>query len=113
MQQPPQIAFRDLPPSPAVEALIREEGDKLERFHDRITSCRVVVEAPHRRQRKGRLYRVRLELALPGGEVAVNRGAPEKHAHEDVNVAVRDAFRAARREFKSFARKRRGEVKRH
>ena len=113
MQQPPQITFRDLAPSPAVEALILKEVDKLERFHHRITSCRVVVEAPHRRRRKGRLHHVRVELTLPGGEVAVHREAQEKHAHENVDVAVRDAFRAVRRELKNFARKRRGEVKHH
>jgi cold shock CspA family protein len=113
MQIPLQITFRDIPPSEAVEARIRKEMDKLEQFNGRITSCRVVVEAPHRRHHKGRLYHLRIDLTLPGGELVVNREPSEKHSHEDVYVAVRDAFRAAQRELKRFGRKRRGEVKHH
>jgi len=43
MQLPLQISFRDIPPSAAVEAKIRERADKLERYYDRINGCRVVI----------------------------------------------------------------------
>jgi hypothetical protein len=39
MQIPLQISFRNMDPSPAIEARIREKAAKLERFHDRIIGC--------------------------------------------------------------------------
>ena len=48
MNLPSQITFRDMDPSPAVETAVREKISELERFHERITSCRVMIEAPRR-----------------------------------------------------------------
>lgn len=55
MEVPLQVTFRNMPPSAAVEEAIREHAAKLEDFHRHVTGCRVVVEAPHRRHRQGRL----------------------------------------------------------
>ncbi len=113
MQLPLQVTFRNMDPSDAVEARVREKAAKLERFIDRIVSCRVMIEAPHRRGHKGKLYHVRIDMAVPGGEIVVNKEKPEHHAHEDVYVAVRDAFDAAARQLEDHARRRRGDVKVH
>ena len=113
MKLPLQVTFRHMDPSPAIEANIRERAARLDRFHGRITGCHVVVEAPHRRHAKGKLYTVRVDLVVPGGEIVVNRGAHDRHAHEDVFVAIRDAFSATQRRLKDHARRRRGEVKSH
>ncbi|MEW5943762.1 MAG: HPF/RaiA family ribosome-associated protein, partial [Pseudomonadota bacterium] len=40
MQVPLQITIRDIPPSDALEAHIREKVGKLEQFYPRITGCR-------------------------------------------------------------------------
>jgi ribosomal subunit interface protein len=90
--------------SPATEALIRERVAKLERFHDRITGCRVVVEAHHRHQRKGRIYHVRVDLTVPGHEIVAGREQDQDHSHEDIKVAVGDAFDAARRQLEDHVR---------
>jgi len=108
MQIPLQITFRQMAPSPAVEAHIRKRADALERYFDRIMGCRVVVEASARSQRKGKLYHVRVDLTVPGREIVVKRDPPEHHAHEDILVAVRDAFDAARRQLEDHARAARG-----
>jgi ribosomal subunit interface protein len=113
MQIPLEISFRNMDPSPAVEARIREKAEKLERFHDRIIGCTVVVEAPHRHQHKGKLYTVRIDISVPGKDVVVDRTKPLNHAHEDVYVAVRDAFAAAVRRLEDHARRMRGDVKTH
>ena len=113
MQLPVQITFRNMEPSPAVESKIRERAAELDRYHDRITSCRVVVESPHRRHHQGKLYHVRVDLTVPGGELAVSREPPEHRAFEDVYVAIRDAFDAARRQLEDHARRQRHEVKGH
>ncbi|MGE0737005.1 MAG: HPF/RaiA family ribosome-associated protein [Alphaproteobacteria bacterium] len=108
-----QITFRGMRASPAVRAKIEERVAGLERFIDPIMSCRVVVHAPHRHQRKGGIYHVSIDLKVPGHEIAVNRDPPEHQAHEDAYVAVRDAFDAVERRLEDVARRRRGSVKAH
>jgi ribosomal subunit interface protein len=113
MQQPLQITFRGVERSDSIEGLIREKAAHLERFYPNLTSCRVVVDAPHQRQHHGRLYSVRLDIRVPNAEVVVNKGDAREHEHEDVYVAIRDAFSAAVRQLEDYARHQRGEVKRH
>jgi ribosome-associated translation inhibitor RaiA len=113
MRIPVQITYRDMSSSPAIERAIHEKIAELERVHDRITSCRVMVESPHHHQRKGRLFHVRVDLTIPGNEVVVGRSPSEHRAHEDFAVALRDAFRAARRALLEYNRQRRGEIKAH
>jgi cold shock CspA family protein len=113
MQVPLQISFRNMPPSPAVEADIREKTAKLEEFYDRITSVRVVVETPHRQHRQGKLFHVRVDVRVPGRELVVRREPAQHHEYEDVHVAVRDAFDAAKRQIEDYAREMRGTVKTH
>ncbi len=46
MTVPLQVTFRNMPPTEAIEANIREKAAKLDQFYGRVTSCRVVVEVP-------------------------------------------------------------------
>lgn len=108
MQMQMQVTFRGMDPSPALEAAIRERVEKLDQFHPNITGCRVTVEKPHHHKHQGEHFVVTLDLTVPGTDLVVN------HAHaEDANVALRDAFMAARRQLEEHARKKRGEVKAH
>lgn len=108
-----QITFRDVEPSAAVEAAIRGHMAELDRFYDRIVSRRVVIEMPHRHQHQGRLYAVRIDLHVPGREIVIGRTPSEHHAHEDVYVALRDAFEATKRQLEDHARRERGDTKHH
>lgn len=108
MDLPLQITLRGLAHSQGLEAAIREKAAKLKLFHDRITRCRVVVELPARHQRQGREFVVRLDLTVPGDEIAITG----EH-HEDLQVALRDAFDAARRKLQDQLRVQRGDVKAH
>ena len=110
MRIPVEISFRNMDRSEALAAGIRAKVEKLEEFFDRITSCRVVVEAPHRSHHQGNLYRVRIQLHVPNRELIVGR---ESHEHEDPYVAVRDAFDAARRQLENYVQELRGETKLH
>jgi ribosome-associated translation inhibitor RaiA len=118
-------------PSDAVTARIEAEAAKLDTFFDRITSCRVVVEAPHRHHKWGEIFHIRIELGVPGTELVVSHkptpratlsrdddAAIRKHLeihpeHKDVYVAVRDAFASARRRLQDYVKRLRGEVKAH
>ena len=108
MQIPLQISFHGIQHSDALYSAIRERAEKLERFYDRIMSCRVVLELGARHKRQGKQFSVRIDLKMPGGEIAVT-----KEHDEDVQVALRDAFDAARRQLEDYARAQRGDVKRH
>ena len=70
MENPLKITFRNMPSSVALENTIREKAVKLDSFYDRIMSCRVTVEAPHRHHHKGKAYQVRIDITVPGGELA-------------------------------------------
>jgi ribosome-associated translation inhibitor RaiA len=105
MQLPLQVTFRGMEPSETIEARIRQRAEELDHFHGRIMGCRVVVESAHRHHRKGRIHHIRVDLTVPGGEIVVNRDPPEHHAHEDIHVAIRDAFDAARRQLEDHLRR--------
>lgn len=114
MQRMIEIVFKGMATSPAIEARVRKEAEKLQRFRDRLIGCRVVIEAPHRRHEKGNLFDVRIELSLPGRPpIVVSRSPDADHSHEDPYVALRDAFDAARRQLQSQTQRQRGEVKTH
>lgn len=106
MQEPLHITFRNMAPSESVAADIRDKVAKLDHLFDRITSCRVVIEAPHRNHQQGKqwnkLFHIRIDLSVPGAELVVNRD-PSKHAsHADAYVAIRDAFIAAKKQLKDY-----------
>ena len=103
MELPLQITWRNLDRSPAVEADIRTRAEKLNEFHDRIVSCRVVVEASHRHHHKGNLFRVRIDVKVPERELVITRDPADEHAHEDLYGTVRDAFDAMSRQLKDTA----------
>ena len=108
MKTPLQITFRDIEQSDALEAHIREKAEKLETFFDPIMSCRVVVEMPHQHKHQGKFFNVRVDIGVPGKEIVVNRDK-----HEDVYVALRDAFDAAKRQLDDYSRRLRGDTKSH
>jgi len=108
MQLPLQITLRDVDHSEALETRIRDKAKKLDEFFDNVISCRVVVEAPHKHHHQGKQFNVRIDIGVPGSEIVVNRD----HA-EDVYVALRDAFDAAKRQLEEYARKLHGNVKVH
>ena len=110
MQIPIEISFRGLPRWERAEAEVRARAVELERYCDRITSCRVIVEAPRLHHQ---LYRVRVDLTVPGREIVVKRDPAQHRDHEDLYLAIRDAFRAARRQLQDYVRERRGLVKAH
>lgn len=108
MKTPLQITFRDIERSDALEAHIRDKAEKLETFFEPIMSCRVVVEMPHQHKHQGKSFNVRIDIGVPGSEIVVNRDH-----HEDIYVALRDGFDAAKRQLQDYARRLHGETKNH
>lgn len=92
MEIPTEITFHGVPQSDSVEASIQRWVARLESLNGRIRSCHVFVEQPHRRQRTGSDFEVNVHLEVPGLELA------SRNHHEDIYVAIADAFRAVRRQ---------------
>jgi cold shock CspA family protein len=113
MQLPLQIAFHNMDRSETLEEEVREKASKLDEFCDHIMACRVVVEVPHRHHQRGNQYQVRIDITVPGDEIAVNREAPEHTAYKEFEMALRDAFDSAKRQLEDYVRRRRGLVKEH
>jgi ribosomal subunit interface protein len=105
MQLPLEISARHIELTPDLEADLRRRAAKLERFFDRITSCRIAVERPSNHHQEGGPYRLRLDITVPGAELVA------KKEGEDLNAVVRDAFQAAERQLEELADRRRGDVK--
>jgi cold shock CspA family protein/ribosome-associated translation inhibitor RaiA len=113
MQIPLQIAFRNMHHSDAVARSIESYVEHLESFYDRIISCRVVVDVPHRHHETGNLYQVSIDLTVPGREIVVNRETSRQTQFKDLETALRHGFDAVIRQLEDFLRRRRLEVKRH
>ena len=114
METEPKIVFENLGPSDALRQRILDEIAHLEQFHGRMTACRVVLSAPEKHKHKGHLYQVRIHLILPGGgEVAVRPSTARHQWNQDPQVAIRNAFDAARRQVEDKMRRIRGDVKAH
>jgi ribosomal subunit interface protein len=108
MLLPVQITVRDVPTSSALETLIRKRAERLNRYNDSISSCRVVIELKQKHKHQGKLYNVRIDITVPGKELAVT------HKYdEDIYVAIRDAFNAVARRLEEHSRIRNGHVKAH
>lgn len=108
MKIPLQITVRNMPNSEALETHIRDKVRKLNDFFADIVSCRVVVEVPHKHHNQGKQFNVRIDLGVPRSEIVVNRDH-----HEDVYVALRDAFDAAKRQLEDYVHRLRHEIKNH
>jgi ribosomal subunit interface protein len=108
MQPQLQVTVRDIQNSKAIEDKVRQSAAKLEHFFDHILSCKVVIEVPQKHKHQGKLFNVRIDLAVPGRELVVNRVL-----NEDLYVAIRDAFNALRRQLETYTDKLHGDVKVH
>ena len=113
MLLPVEVTFRHMSPSESLEASVREHAAKLDRFHSHITSCRVMIEMLHQRHVKGSVYHVRVDITVPGSELVASSEPPPQHFHEDVHIAIREAFDRMRRELQDHAHRSRGDVKSH
>jgi len=106
MEVPAQVTFRGFEPTKGLKAHIQKKAQALEKFCNRITRCRVMVEQSCRRHQTGNLFHLRIDVTLPGTELVVRRDPAEDASHEDLRAAVRDAFDAAARKIENYVKRR-------
>lgn len=92
MQVPIEVTFSNIDKSDAVEVMIRDKIKKLEKSYQDITSWHVYMGQPHKR--KDQSFEVRIEARVPGSELAVSGNPGDINTHSDINIAIRDSFKA-------------------
>ena len=73
----------------------------------------MVVDRPHLHHKEGNLYQIRIDLKVPGGELAVKREPSQHTDYKNLDILIRDAFDEMRRQLEDHARRQRGEAKAH
>jgi cold shock CspA family protein len=112
MQTPVEIDFQGMDPRPEARAAVDRHVDQLEERFGRITAGRVVVKAPGGRHRTGGLYEISIHLSLPDGrEVNVGHVRQNDERFADLNFALNDTFKRARRQLQDNVRELQGQVK--
>ena len=92
------VQFHGIEKSAAIEELVRQKVRKLAKHFGRMTSCRVVLEAPHRSPQKPKVFQIKIELGVPRRRpIVVCHEREGPHAHSQLPLVVRDTFEAAMR----------------
>ncbi len=113
MEMPVEIEFRGMKPVERLHQAITTHIANLEKRCGRITACRVALKAPGGHHHVG-LYEVNIRLALPNGrEVNVARTARQDNRYADVDFAINETFRRARRRLQDHVRRMQAQVKAH
>ena len=128
MLLPVQVTFRNVEEHAGLEEYVQKEAAKLERFFNRISSCRVIVERPQRAA-SSKIYHVRIDLGVPNEELVVKH-VPSLHGtledlqtqksrrearsvlvHKTAQRAIHEAFREMARQLQGYARRQSGVAK--
>jgi len=102
---PPEITYRGIEKSTAIETLIQEKIAKLERACDHINSCHIVLEKEQDRPRDRSPYRVRLDITVPPNhELAAESTMSNQSRYVELDTVVRDAFDKAWRQLRDLSK---------
>ncbi len=114
MQTPVEIDFQNLTATPEIRAAIDQHLAELEARYGRVTACRIVIKGPGEHHRTGGLFEINIRLALPDArEVNVSRTTQSDKRAVDLNSAIANAFKRARRQLQDEIDRMRGDVKYH
>lgn len=100
MNYPLTVTFHNTRRSTRIEEEVAEFAERLDKFHDRIQNCEVVIDKPHRQHNKGNEFHVRILLSVPGQKIVVTSPNPKHGDHTSLHVALRDAFDVAQRKLR-------------
>ena len=93
-----RIAFHNMTPPFGADDLVRDNALELERLLGHSIACKVTVEKRHRRNSRGNLFHIAIELLVSNRSFVVHRNPPDGHTHEGLHTAIADAFHVIRRQ---------------
>ena len=103
-----QLVFKNFPLSLTLRASVYRRVFRLQRNYGRITRCTVTALKPQSRHRVGNPYNVRVTLLLPRGLVVTTFATSPGTSYPSLDIALRDAFLAARKQLRTLVDRRRG-----
>ena len=101
----PQVTFRGISPSPTIVDVVWKRARKLSEVAPQLEGCHVVLEASSHGSHRRVSYRVVVHLT--GGTTAETRTTRQAES-DNLYVAMRDAFDAARRQLAARGKSPRG-----
>ena len=114
MRVPPEISYRGVNKTAALETLIAEKIEKLERFYSQISSCHIAIEKAHDHPEHGSPYRVRLDITVPEDrEIVIDKSPDKGKQNQPLTALIRDAFDAAIRQLKELNEQQHNHKKTH
>src|SRR5688572_14057955 len=114
MQTSPELIFHDVDRSAWVENYIIERVQRLDRFAEGITSCRVSLTQEQASHNKGNRYSLMVEVRMPRHhDLAAKKQKIVREMHTQLPALINLAFGAIETQLKRTAQRRRAEVKRH
>lgn len=106
MKVSPEVTYRGITKTDAIEALINQKIAKLEQVCDHISSCHIAVEKNQDRPRDQSPYRVRLDITVPPGhEVAAESNMSAQKQYVGLDTVIRDAFDKAWRQLRDLSKR--------
>ena len=100
MKFPLNIKFHNTRRSVRAEEDVREHAERLDKYHQRIQNCEVIIDKPHTQHNKGNEFHIRILLSVPGQQLAITSPSSKHGDHTSLHVALRDAFKAAERQLR-------------
>ena len=114
MRVTPEISYRGVNKTEALEALVAEKIAKLEQFYTEISSCHLSIEKVHDHPESGSPYRVRIDITVPEDrEVVVDKSPDKGVQYQPLEVIIRDAFDIANRQLKELNEQQHDHMKTH
>jgi ribosome-associated translation inhibitor RaiA len=103
MKVAPEITYRNVEKSDAIDNLIQQKVAKLEQVCGYINSCHIAIEKIHDRPRSGSPFR---DITVPPGhEIVAESNPPDVNQYSSLNAVVRDAFDAALLQLKKLTKR--------
>lgn len=114
MRITPNVSYRGIEKTDALENLINEKIEKLEKFYHQISSCRIALEKVHDHPESGSPYRVRIDITVPESrEVVVDKSPDKGVQYDSLESIIRDAFDIANRQLKELNEQQHNHMKTH
>jgi cold shock CspA family protein/ribosome-associated translation inhibitor RaiA len=114
METPVQVDFQGMEPTAQLQEAVSRQLAGLEDKFGRITAGRIVIKGPGEHHRTGGQYDINIRLKLPDGrEVNVARTPQDDERYSQIEFALADAFKRARRQLEDEVRLLRGQTKLH
>jgi Sigma 54 modulation protein / S30EA ribosomal protein len=92
------LTFYHIDRSGALEERARKLGHHLAHFNERITHCSITFQGPDYPDGGGAQYLVKIDLMVPGAQIHADSLHVDGAGHQDIYLALRDAFNNAKRQ---------------